>query len=1151
MERPLGRGGMGAVYLAHDALLGRAVALKRAQRREPADLLRFKREFRVIERLTHPNLVRLYELGSDDEGLYYTMEAIDGTDLGSHCAAGDRVERLRRVLPSLLDALAFLHAHGVVHCDLKPSNVLVARDGTVKLLDFGVLAELSSSTHDAAVAGTPAYLAPERIRGEPATPATDLYALGCTIFEVLTGRPPFVGTTSTVLAAHASEPPPRVLDLAPDIPEDLDALCRALMAKEPSERPTISALRREGPALSPLARTLVGRDALSRSILARLDGGARPLVLSGPTGVGKSAMLEWLAGEASRRGMVVLRSAARSTERLAYNALDAALDDLARTLMKGDRSFDRRAQRIAAEAFPLLRAGSRALDEARERVRAKLFGVRETHQEHTRREIFDAVARLLDDIAGDRGALLVVDDAQWADVDSIALLRHLLERTRPEVHIALVLRNDVTRGLAHAWLEAEGIETIEVPPLAPEHTAAIVRRTAEQLGAHPSEEALAAAARACHGRPFLAEVAGRALAQGSSASLDDQLAAAWHREGELLAVLVAGDGWMPVEMLAAILGRPLGAIDEALRELERAGLVRCAGGALDGFADLYHDGVRTAALGRLAASERVALHGRIADYLLGAKDAPPQRLVRHLASAGRVKEAAIHARRAAELAIRQRAFGSAADMYAVVLEADPHDRAAREARAWALEQSSRYAEAASEWAELARDAPPEAARDLALHEAHALLAASRMADGLRRLDTALARSGYGRIDVRGVRALATLVRFAMGPTGRARTRPQDPARRLRAERHLKIGILLAFIEPITGIRFLQHARAEFLRAGADAQVAGCDVMFAILAFAGSRNPDRVPLAERYLEAARARARGIELPPDVRGMLPFVEGLRRMRQGRWAEARALFDQAVEIFRESTGTTEVTLARSWLMMMAAHMQDVPEMRRHVDFFHRHADDSGGTLLVPHIALVDGYVKLLEGRFDDGYDALTHAADLFDDDPPNAQRAALRLYRHAANIYRDDGRRARRELAAELRRARPFRFLNTMYAGTLGVMPALIEANALRSGDRGASARRVERLARIVDSAPPLWAGASWRARAYAADALGRPDRALAHLARAEAEAARFDRRVDVAIARWQRGRRIGGDLGAELCADARAIVDALGVSPLVLEEDAGLR
>lgn len=1141
---------MGAVYLAHDAVLDRPVALKRAQRDESHDLLRFKREFRAIERLTHPNLVRLYELGSDDAGLYYTMEAIEGEDLATYCRRGDPTSRLAEVLPQLLDALAFLHAHGVVHCDLKPTNVLVTAAGELTLLDFGVLAELSRGASERTVAGTPAYLAPERIRGEPATPATDLYALGCTLFEIFAGRPPFVGSVTAVLAAHLAAPVPDGEELGVTIPPDFDMLTRALMAKEPADRPPIDRLR-AGRAGWGGEVELVGRDALKRHITECLEKDRRPVVLSGPSGVGKSTLLEWLARDARRAGALVFSSAARSTERLTYNALDAAMDDLARVLHASERATSHRAQRIAAEAFPLLRPCSPSLDDARERVRERLFGFREALEACSRREVFDAIASLFDSATEDRGGLLVVDDFQWADADAVALMSHLLGRAAKTLRVALVVRSDVEPTLAHAWLDSVGAAIIEVPPLALEDAARVVRRAAAELGATIEDDALRAAARACEGRPFLAEVAGRALASGAPSTLEEQLGAAWAREGELLSLLVTEDGWTPVTMLASLLGRSLGSLELPLGQLEQAGLVRRSGGALDGRADLYHDGVRRAALARLAPGERAALHARVADHLLGLRDAPPARLVHHLASAGRSLEAAHHARRAAAQAERQRAFSAAADMYAIVLASEPADRAAREARAEALERSSRYAEAAEEWAALTVGAPHDERLDLGLHEAHSLIAASRTAEGIRRLDAALAASGQGPVRVRGLRAVATAARFLIGPITSARASVRDPSSRRRAERNLKIGILLAFLDPFTGISFLQRARADFLRAGADAQVAGCDWMFAILSLVGSHDPDRVPLAERYLAAARRRARGLELPPDVRGMSPFVEALRLMRQGRWTPARARFEEATAVFRESTTTTELTLARSFQLMMAAHMQDMRETRRQHDLIDRHADECGGTLGIVHTGLVGSYLTLLEGRFDEATEALMSTVEVFADSAPNAQHAALRLYTYCAEIYRDDCARARRELAIEVRRARPFRFLSTMHASCFAFIEALIEANALRAGDRDASPQRVDRLAAIGEAAPPLWAGGTWRARAYAADALGRPEDALCYLARAEEEAARFERNVDVAIARWQRGKRLGGDTGAELRASAEDLVRSLEVSPLMLQEDAGLR
>jgi hypothetical protein len=287
------------------------------------------------------------------------------------------------------------------------------------------------------------------------------------------------------------------------------------------------------------------------------------------------------------------------------------------------------------------------------------------------------------------------------------------------------------------------------------------------------------------------------------------------------------------------------------------------------------------------------------------------------------------------------------------------------------------------------------------------------------------------------------------------------------------------------------------------------------------------------------------------MPTFVEGLRAMRVARWAEADALFEEAAEVFRESAGTTELTMARSWRMMMSAHQQDLGALRLHLAWFRRHADETRGTFLLVHLGLCEGYLQLLEGAFDEGFASLTRAADLFDDDPPNAQRAAMLIYRWGARIYSGDPIVARVGHAEDARRARSFRFLDTMYAQPYGAIAALVEANALRVRDRGASARLLERIARRMDGAPPLTAGGQWRARAYAADAAGRPELAIDCLVRAEADASRTSRSVDVAIARWQRGQRFGGEEGARLCASAVEVVRGQGASELVLDEDAGRR
>ncbi len=205
---------MGAVDLVFDHTRGERVARKRIVDPSGVALLRFETEFRAIERLHHVNLVRLFELGQDAEGPFFTMEVVDGVDFATYCHLGDDASvhtaaqttkrrgpigpdaRLRRVLPALLAALAFLHGHGIVHADLKPANLLVTHAGALKVLDFGVVAFAVASPRAAhhvalpGVAGTPAYMAAELFAGEPPTRASDVYALGIILIELYAGTKP-------------------------------------------------------------------------------------------------------------------------------------------------------------------------------------------------------------------------------------------------------------------------------------------------------------------------------------------------------------------------------------------------------------------------------------------------------------------------------------------------------------------------------------------------------------------------------------------------------------------------------------------------------------------------------------------------------------------------------------------------------------------------------------------------------------------------------------------------------------------------------------------------------------------------------------------------------------------------------------------------
>jgi serine/threonine-protein kinase len=244
LGRLLGTGGAGRVYAARDERLHRDVAIKLVPTAsaEPVARQRFVREARSAAAFTHPNAVALYDAGEAEGSLYLVMELVDGESLAERLADQGPLGPAdsERIMAGVLSALAAAHVAGIVHRDVKPGNVLLGRDGAVKLADFGIAKRLDDAAGDVTVigdiVGTPKYLAPELVGGAPATPSSDVYAAGVVLFEMLAGRPPFDANTPLATAlAHRDHPVPDVGALRP-VPERLAAVVRTAMAKDPSRR---------------------------------------------------------------------------------------------------------------------------------------------------------------------------------------------------------------------------------------------------------------------------------------------------------------------------------------------------------------------------------------------------------------------------------------------------------------------------------------------------------------------------------------------------------------------------------------------------------------------------------------------------------------------------------------------------------------------------------------------------------------------------------------------------------------------------------------------------------------------------------------------------------------------------------------------------
>ena len=252
---------MGTVFFAHDEVMGIPVAVKALFTAQVLSDVRFEREAHLLAELTHPGLVRYVAHGATPAGeRYLVMEWLEGEDLARHLQRGRlSIDAAARMVGRIAEALAAVHARGVVHRDLKPSNLFLVGASTenVKILDFGVarFGSLRATTQTGTVLGTPGYMAPEQARsGSPIDTRVDVFALGCVLFEALTGAPAFAGAhLMAMLAKILFEEAPRVSDLRPEVPEALDLLVVSMLAKNPDERP------RDGAAV---ARAIAGLGAV-------------------------------------------------------------------------------------------------------------------------------------------------------------------------------------------------------------------------------------------------------------------------------------------------------------------------------------------------------------------------------------------------------------------------------------------------------------------------------------------------------------------------------------------------------------------------------------------------------------------------------------------------------------------------------------------------------------------------------------------------------------------------------------------------------------------------------------------------------------------------------------------------------------------------
>lgn len=515
---------MGQVYEVDDTQEGRTLALKVLHVYSPTYLIRFKREFRILSSIKHPNLVRLHELSRFGSHLFFTMELIQGYTLRSwfdleepgarlpaeasfdfrpdpqsaptvtvhnptrllennlsqnqrnHILRGmvadfvspgglepapsrsgappppsdatARVDwnhldeaKLVKTFRQILSALEFLHNADIIHRDLKPDNILLTELGCVKLVDFGIakdLQELSKVSTAGRPIGTPAYMAPECVRGGKITPAADLYSLGCILFEIIARRRPFEGNYIELIRQHQESVPPLLSELVDNVPLEIVDLCASMTRKDPEKRPLLHEVRERLGIIhdpSPQQETALFLEQRTEKLglllarMARARTGSLQTILLESSGPNHSSpILDEVHTLSSQYKFKLFESRCEPQESLPYRAIDPIMDDFAVHISTWSPAILRNlewALRTACQAFEAFKV-------VFEKNRDLLGGIPEaplSTQARDRREQFVALTELLKAQCDQEPTLIIIKDLHNADEDSISFLRWLIPQS--------------------------------------------------------------------------------------------------------------------------------------------------------------------------------------------------------------------------------------------------------------------------------------------------------------------------------------------------------------------------------------------------------------------------------------------------------------------------------------------------------------------------------------------------------------------------------------------------------------------------------------------------------------------------------------------------------------------------------------------------
>jgi tetratricopeptide (TPR) repeat protein len=448
VKKFLGEGGKKKVYLVHDTLLDRdvAFALIKSEKLDDATRSRVSREARAMGRLgDHPNIVAIYDMGEHEGQPYIVIPVMPGGDVESLIEKAPEhrlpIEQAVGIAKAVCRGLEFAHSKGIIHRDIKPGNVWLGADGTAKIGDFGLAlaVDLSRLTQAGMMVGTVAYMPPEQAMGGKVTAKVDLYSLGAMLYEMVTGRPPFVGDDSiAIIGQHINTPPVSPTWHRAELPPALETLILQLLEKDPEKRPESAAVvlqaleaieagkvetepSREAPAENPLyRRVFVGREPELKQLQSAFDGAISGrgalMMVTGEPGIGKTALCEQLSTYVTLRG-------GRTLVGHCYEAGSLSLPYLA--FVEALRSYvlSRDPKDLREELGSGAADVARIISEIRERLKIKPRSQKDPEEERYR--LLHGVSEFLSNAANVQPMLVVLEDLHDTDNGTLEMLTHV------------------------------------------------------------------------------------------------------------------------------------------------------------------------------------------------------------------------------------------------------------------------------------------------------------------------------------------------------------------------------------------------------------------------------------------------------------------------------------------------------------------------------------------------------------------------------------------------------------------------------------------------------------------------------------------------------------------------------------------------------